>query len=400
MRLKINKKQLLLLSLVLYFVATALTYAGIKAFGGKAGGTTNTVATPTAGQTSSKFKVDPSLPKDQECPLNGEKFTKPEKEIWVGRRPLMVMIENHQDSRPQSGLSASDVVYEAVAEGGITRFMAVFFCNASAEDVQIGPVRSARTYYLDFASEYGDKPLYVHVGGANSPGPANALGQIEDYDWAGVNDMNQFSIGFPTFWRDYDRLGHEVATEHTMYSTTAKLWAYAASKRKLSATDAKGVSWDSEFIPYKFKEDEVLAKRPGSASLSFVFWNKYNDYAVKWDYDKKTNSYLRINAELPHTDRNNNQQLSAKNVVTLFMNESNANDGYENNAHLLYKTKGTGTAKVYSDGIATDAKWQKKDRTSRLKLTDANSGEEIKFNRGRIWFEVLATGTKVTETNL
>src|SRR3990170_5499635 len=93
--------------------------------------------------------------------------------------------------------------------------------------------------------------LYAHVGGANTPGPANALGQIIKY---GVKDLNQFSIGFPVFWRDYQRLGHPVATEHTMYSTTQKLWEIGA-KRGWTATDQAGKRWDSTFAPWKFGED-------------------------------------------------------------------------------------------------------------------------------------------------
>ncbi len=392
-----DKKKLINLGVVLYLLSTFLSFSTIKVL--SLGPTETQIISPTiVTPAGSKLKIDPSLPRDQVCPLNGDKFTKIEKDTWEKRRPLGVMIENHRDSHPQSGLSYSDVVYEAVAEGGITRFLAFFYCQAAAEDVQLGPIRSARTYFIDFASEYGDKPLYIHVGGANTPGPANALGQLEDYGWVGVNDINQFSVGFPTFWRDYDRLDREVATEHTMYSTTEKLWSYVAKNRELTNVDKKGVAWDSKFIPYEFKEDAKAETRPETVSLSFVFWNGYNDYAVQWNYDKKTNSYLRLNAGQPHMDKDNNIQLSAKNVVLLFMVEQNANDGYENNAHLLYKNKGTGPAEVYQDGKKISATWQKKDRTSRLKLIDSKTGGEVKLNRGRIWFEVLPTGTKVNES--
>src|SRR3989338_101365 len=180
--------------------------------------------------------INPQEPKNQTCPLNGLAYTTTEKNLWEKRRPLTVMIENHQEARPQSGITSADIVYEAVAEGGITRFLAIYHCQNFA---QVGPVRSARTYFLDWISEYVDSPLYVHVGGANTPGPANALGQIEDYGWGAYNDMNQFSIGFPTFWRDYNRLGRPVATEHTMYSTTDKLWK-AAKERGLSAKSKDG----------------------------------------------------------------------------------------------------------------------------------------------------------------
>ena len=78
---------------------------------------------------SKRTKIDPNLPKNQACPLNGRLYTTPEKDIWETRRPITAMIENHVDSRPQSGLSRSDIVYEAVAEGGITRFLAVFYCG-------------------------------------------------------------------------------------------------------------------------------------------------------------------------------------------------------------------------------------------------------------------------------
>jgi len=198
---------------------------------------------PSAG-ANGQLAFDNSLPKTEACPLNGALYSKQQRDWWEKHRPLGVMIENHSDSRPQSGLSGADVVYEAVAEGGITRFLVMFYCQDAG---QVGPVRSARTYYIDFVSEYGNNPLYAHVGGANQPGPADALSQINTYGWGSYNDMNQFSIGFPTFWRDSDRLGHATATEHTMYSTVQKLWDYAAKSRGLSNVDEENKSWEYYF---------------------------------------------------------------------------------------------------------------------------------------------------------
>lgn len=390
-----NKKSLMLLSVVIYLASFGLTFGVLKVFGAKSQ-TTQIVSPVAVTPAGSKFKIDPSIPRDQACPLNGQMYTKQEKDLWDKRRPLGVMIENHTDARPQSGLSSTDIVYEAVAEGGITRFLTIFYCGVSIDDIQVGPVRSARTYFVDLVSEYGDKPLYTHVGGANTSGPADALGQIEDYGWGGVNDMNQFSIGFPTFWRDYDRLGHEVATEHTMYSTTSKLWDYAAKSRKLTNVDAKGVSWNTDFTPYTFKEDAGLTSRPAAFSASFEFWPSYTGYGVKWEYDKTTNTYKRFNAGVAHIDKDNNQQLTSKNIVLLYMTEKHANDGYEGNAHLLYGTKGIGKAEVLLDGKVIEAKWQKKSRTDHLILVDANTNKELSLNRGRIWFEVLPVGTKVS----
>jgi len=339
------------------------------------------------------LQFDQSLPKTQPCPLNGLKYSTQQEAWWQKHRPLGVMIENHQDARPQSGLSFADVVYEAIAEGGITRFLAVYYCQDAP---QVGPVRSARTYFVDFISEYGNSPLYAHVGGANAPGPADALGQIESYGWNGYNDLNQFSIGFPTYWRDYDRLGHTVATEHTMYSTTGKLWQ-VGSDRSLTNVDKDGVSWDTHFVKYTFKDDTVSSQRPAAQTVHLEFWDGNGPYAVDWFYDPTNNIYKRNNGGQPHIDLDTKQQLTTKNIVILFMQEENANDGYENNIHLLYHNKGTGKAAIFIDGKRTDGTWRKDSRTSRTLLYDA-SGNAIQFDRGVIWFTILpVNGTLIVK---
>jgi hypothetical protein len=302
------------------------------------------------------------------------------------------MIENHVDARPQSGLSGADVVYEAVAEGGITRFLAVCYCQDAG---QLGPVRSARTYYIDFMSEYGDSPLYAHVGGANQPGPADALGQLDTYGWTGYNDLNQFSIGFPTFWRDYGRLPN-VATEHTMYSSVDKLLDYAATSRGLTNVDKQGNSWDTKFIPYTFTDDAPTSARSTSQSIHLEFWQSAgSDYFVDWTYNPKTNLYVRANGGKPQLDKDTGKQLTAKNVVVLEMVEDNANDGYVANDHLLFENKGTGKAVIFKDGKRINGTWEKDTRTSRTLVKDA-SGKQIQFDRGLIWFEVLPTDGVLT----
>lgn len=340
---------------------------------------------PPATKSNGEVVFDTTLPKTEPCPLNGALYSKQQKDWWEDHRPLGIMIENHEDSRPQSGINEADVVYEAVAEGGITRTLNIFYCQAP---VQVGPVRSARTYFLDFISEYGDSPLYAHVGGANTPGPADALGQIEDYGWAGYNDLNQFSIGFPTFWRDYNRLGHVTATEHTMYSTTDKLWKFAAVDRKLTNVDKNGDSWDVGFKPYAFKDDPALSERPATQVVHVEFWEGYKAYFVDWTYDKATNKYLRKNGGVAQIDKDTNQQLYAKNVIVVFMSERHANDGYEGNVHLLYNDKGSGKAIVFMDGKEVKATWSKASRTGRTIIKDS-SGNEVKFTRGKLWFEIL-----------
>jgi hypothetical protein len=339
-----------------------------------------------------QLAFDNTLPKTQSCPINGVLYSKQQEQWWLQHRPLGVMIENHVDARPQSGLSGADTVYEAVAEGGITRFLAIFYCQDAG---QVGPVRSARTYFVDFASEYADFPLYAHVGGANQPGPADALGQIDTYGWTGYNDLNQFSIGFPTFWRDYDRLPG-VATEHTMYSSVSKLLDYAKTTRKLTNVDDKGKSWDIKFVPYTFTDDAALSQRGVSQSIHLEFWQSAgSNYFVDWTYNSKTNLYARANGGKPHLDKDTGKQLMAKNVVVLEMVQDDANDGYVANDHLLFKDLGTGKAVIFKDGKRINGTWEKDKRTSRTIISDA-SGKEVQFDRGLIWFEVLPTDGVLT----
>ncbi len=378
----------------MFFVYIAVSGISYKVFSSfSVPGLSTPISAPKPGE-GGRLSFDAALPKTQECPLNGAKYSKQQEAWWKKHRPLGVMIENHEESRPQSGLSFADVVYEAVAEGGITRFLAVFYCQ---EPGQLGPVRSARTYFIDFLSEYGDNPLYAHVGGANQPGPADAIGQLSNYGWTAYNDLNQFSIGFPVFWRDYERLGRTVATEHTMYSSAVKLWDYGAKKRELTNKDEDGVEWDEDFTQYSFKDEAGTSDRGKAQSIHVEFWDSMPNYFVDWKYDPVENVYKRNNGKnggQPHLDKNTNKQLISKNIVALFLRESNANDGYENNAHLLYKTKGSGKANIYMDGKEIKGTWEKDSRTDRTIVSDED-GKEVEFNRGAIWFEILPSDSVV-----
>lgn len=344
---------------------------------------------------------DSGEPKTEECPINGRMMTKAQKDSWEKRRPMGIMIENHVESRPQSGLSAADVVYEAVAEGGITRFMAVYYCQDAPT---VGPVRSARVYFMTLLREYGAYPLYAHVGGANcdpesgsgcaNGAKADALGLIRRLKWDLYNDLNQFGVPFPYFWRDYERLPG-VATEHTVYSSTAKLWDYAKSKRELTNVDEEGVAWDEEFTSWKFADEAKSAERGNVSKISLSFWNSFaNDFSVVWNYDKTKNSYYRMNAGKSHLDKNTNKQLDVKNVIIVFADESPANDGYEG-GHILYDLEGEGDALVFQNGKAIKATWEKEDPDSRMKWYDED-GKEISIVRGKVFVEIQPTENKVT----
>jgi len=386
-----NKNTFKIIGVLVYLISTGLGYFLFSGYS-SAQSSSNTPV-PSTAKVNNDYEAltfDPNAPKTEECPLNGEMYSKDQKNWWSKHRPLGVMIENHLDARPQSGINAADVTYEAVAEGGITRTLNIFYCQDAGI---VGPVRSARTYFLDFVSEYSENPLYAHVGGANTSGPADALGQINDYGWGGYNDLNQFSIGFPTYRRDESRLGHPVATEHTMYSVTTKLWDIGA-KRQLTNVDKDGKAWDENFVKYSFKDDAPSDKRPVNQVIHLDFWNDPS-YSVDWIYDPKANLYTRKNGGVDHIDRNTKKPLATRNVVVLFMTEQHANDGYEGNAHMLYGTKGTGRALIFMDGKQIKGTWKKSGRTGRTEITDS-SGNEVKFNRGKIWFEVQPTDGEVS----
>jgi hypothetical protein len=384
-----NKIVIILTAVILYILSASASYLFFAKTTSNA--FTSPLPAPTTG-ADGNLVFNNNLPKTEACPINGTLYSKQQEQWWQKHRPLGVMIENSIDARPQSGLSGADTIYEAVAEGGITRFLAIFYCQDAG---QVGPVRSARTYFIDFASEYADYPLYAHVGGANQPGPADALGQLSDYGWTNYNDLNQFSIGFPTFWRDYDRLPN-VATEHTMYSSVNKLLEYAKTTRGLTNVDKDGNAWDKNFVPYTFGDDAALAQRTTSQAIHLEFWESAGaGYNIDWTYNPKTNLYARANGGQPHMDKNTGKQLAAKNVVVLKMVQLDANDGYAAGDHLLFKDKGTGKAVIFKDGKEIDGTWEKDNRTSRTIVMDA-SGKQIVFNRGLIWFEILPTDGVLT----
>jgi hypothetical protein len=374
--------------------------------------TTTITAVPTGVKPQTGY-IQFSGPKNVACPINGELHTAQEQAIWATHRPLEVMIENHADSRPQSGLQNADIVYEAVAEGGITRFMGVFYCNAvagSSNKYDVGPVRSARTYFLDLASEYADYPLYAHVGGANCSGGdsanakaancstdkrAQALEQISKYGWTNQGtwgDLNQFSLSYQACRREPERTGTERATEHTMYCSTTELWKIAAARGLTNLTITnKNSSWDKNYRPWTFKQAESPASAPTS-SISFNFWPGYKDYSVTWTYDVSANRYLRFNGSQKHLDFNTGEQLNTKNLVVQFAKETRSIDEH---GHLLYGLIGTGTGMLYQNGNKEDITWSKINRISRT-IFKTKDGKEVNFIPGMVWIEILPIGNTIS----
>jgi hypothetical protein len=317
------------------------------------------------------------------CPLNGLFHPTSQAEKWNQRRPLGVVLDNIVEARPQSGLSRADIIYEVVAEGGITRFMPVFLCQDAGD---ITPVRSARTYYLIWISEYDG--LFSHVGGAGDDPTVNpkvrAMGQIREWK---IKDIDQFSTGFPTYWRGSDRFA-----PHNVHTTTSKLWELAAKKGWGAKDEESAKRWDETFRSWVFKDDLPKEQRGATGSAKVNFWSNQEDYAVTWKYDPDKNIYLRFHKDQAQIDLLTQEQIAAKNVIVQFVPEEGSLDKH---AHIFYKLEGKGEALIFQDGKAIVATWQKSKREGRTIYLDPK-GKEIAFNRGLIFIQTVPTGAEVT----
>ena len=303
----------------------------------------------------------------------------------ANKHPLGVMVENHVDARPQSGLSQASVVYEAIAEGGITRFLAVYGPRGAAK---VGPVRSARTYYVDWIRELNG--YLAHVGGNY-----DALDMIKK---VGILDLDQFANP-SAYWRDNSR---KVSSEHTMYADTTKLYGIAADKKYTTA---------NSFIPWKFKTDTASATEAAdptatttnqiseayavATTININFGNA--NYNVSYAYDKTTNNYLRNLAGKAHLDAENSTQLSAKNVVVQTVNRKPTVTAINENGYIM-DTVGSGVAAVFQDGIKIDATWKKENESSRTRFFNKATSAEIDFNSGVTWIEVISPELSYTSS--
>lgn len=270
-----------------------------------------------------------------------------------------VMIENSPDARPQAGLKDAGIVYEAIAEGGITRFLALF--QESQVDY-IGPVRSARPYYVRWLQGY-DAAL-AHVGGSPE---ALALIRAE-----GVKDLDQFSNSGA-----FNRISSRYAP-HNVYTSRAKLSDLEKNKGYTS----------SNFTGFARKEEKPT-DTPGATSIDFTLSGYL--YNVHYDYNKESNSYKRNQAGRPHLDDKSGEQLQPKVVVGLAMSYDLQSDGL----HSEYGTIGSGKAYIFQDGTVTIGKWSKAGPKDPLLIGDAN-GSPLPLNPGQTWITALAGEDKAT----
>jgi len=277
--------------------------------------------------------------------------------------PVGVMIENLATIRPQAGLVKANVVYEALVEGGITRFLAVFTLTESID--KIGPVRSARPYYIDWVKELN--AMYAHVGGSPQA--------MSDIQTKGVINLDQFYD--PTnFWRE--KLKRPI--EHNMFTSGRLLTLGLAGKDALT---------EGDFEPWVFKDDAALSERLDMTNPITIDFSSAS-YQVVYQYDRATNTYNRFQADQPHVDMDTNEQISPKNVLVQYVKT-----GLADAQRLTMETVGSGDALLFRDGQVIEGSWSKDSVNDRTLFTDA-SGEPMEFTSGQTWVEVVPDDRTVT----
>lgn len=272
----------------------------------------------------------------------------------VNERPVTgVMIENSLDARPQAGLNQASVVFEAVAEGGITRFMALF------QDTQpdyIGPVRSVRPYYVQWGM--GFDAAIAHAGGS-----AEGLALVGT-----TKDLNHNSA---YFWRVSNR-----AAPHNLYTSIAKLNEYEAKKGYGKAN----------FTPLPRKAAETPVATPTTKTIDLNISS--SNYNAHYDYDQVSNTYKRSVGGKAHTDERSGAQLAPKVVVVLVMPQG------KNGVYTTYSTIGSGQMYAFQDGGLVEGTWRKDSNSSNFTFTAA-SGGELKLNPGQTWITVVGGADRV-----
>lgn len=290
------------------------------------------------------------------------------------RRPLAIMVENFDpDARPQSGLRQASVVFETLAEGGITRFMAVYLDHDAGV---VGPVRSARPYFVDWAA--GLKAIFAHAGG--SPDAQNLLARLSN-EGGLIADI--YALGNLTeFYRTTDRV-----VPHNLYTTVQAL-------RRL----ARRRHWDHvvSYPPFHFKRPLVLAsRRPQRIHISFNDPNigSPTDYDVDYRYSRKRNVYWRRLGGVPHIDRDNGHQIAPTNVVVLFMGMAPIPG--DPDRRITIDDMGHGRALYFHDGLVQRGTWRKPSMEAELSLLAAD-GRPERLDPGQTWIEAVPLGGTVT----
>ena len=241
------------------------------------------------------------------------------------------MIDDLSPARPQSGFSAASIVWQAPAEGGIPRYMMVFQENIPGD---VGPVRSSRYYYIAWAAEL--RAVYGHAGG--SPQALATLRQKGNGQL--VYNIDEFRYG-----GSFRRIKTRFAP-HNLYTTGKQLRRLVG---QVGAKDA-AIKW-----PWTFAPDAPLEQRPVGGRITV----NYLANAIRYDYDRTTNTYLRSNtSEKKQIDASTKQRVAPKNVIVMLMHFGPLNDGSKKH-RLEAQVIGSGPAWISTNGRTIKGTWKK-----------------------------------------
>lgn len=323
------------------------------------------VFTTGCGDTTTKDVGQFEKPVNEENELTTEtsenKYTAPltglPTEEEVTNRIIGVMINNHSKARPQSGLLKADMVYEILAEGPITRLVAIYHSN---EAEIIGPVRSIRPYYLELIN--GFDAYIVHAGSSQE-----ALATIQKNDLPDIDEIENASVAF---WRADNR-----EAPHNLYTSTDKITSFAEKRNYRS----------EGYIPeLKFLNEDVEVTGTPAENVTI---NYYSDYAVSYQYDETTKLYKRFINGKPHIDFETKEQLTAKNLLVIRADHQIIDDVGRRKIDIYGPDKGY----LFQHGIVRDVEWERKDGVIRAFI----NGEEQGLYPGQTWTIVVEKGTKV-----
>jgi hypothetical protein len=311
---------------------------------------------PTAPAAQPAASVPPA-PAGDRSPLSGVSCAN------AKQRPIAVMLGGDPEMRPLSGLSTADIVVEMpVVTSSITRYMAIFACDKTAE---IGGVRSARHDYIPLAM--GFDAILAHWGGSHF-----ALDKLN----AGIMDnINALYLDGTVFYRKL--------------SSYAPFNGFTSFERLEKYAQQKGYHTTDNFVGYKFLDQETPAPTKGRLTIGYP-----SAFRVEYQYDPATNSYLRFKGGTRELDKNNNQQVEAKDVVIMYA-ASRQIEGQYNDVDV----EGEGKAVIYLNGTQTEGTWKKDKSNLSSKLFFYNgAGEEISFVPGQIWIQIVQPEQKVDWT--
>lgn len=286
-------------------------------------------------------------------PLTGEQVAD---EAVTKQTVTAIMIENSPDARPQSGLKQAGIIYEAVAEGGITRFLTL---HQQDKPQLIGPVRSLRMYYVDWLAPYNAS--VAHIGGS-----AAALKEIRNGKY---RDIDQF-FNAGSYWRARDRYA-----PHNVYTSFEKLDALNAAKGYIS----------SQFTGFP-RVDGKPVEAPNASSITINISGPL--YNTSYTYDAANNRYNRSLGSKPHTDREDGP-ITPSVVIAMKVNMHRVfEDGYREDIDAI----GSGQAFIFQNGTVHDVTWKKPSRESQITFTDAE-GKEVQLVRGQTWISAVPNST-------